>query len=514
MKIKHITISSCKRIILPTIFGMVLSMSCHAQLGSLQNKKVLQMPVEYIEPSGIVLPKNADKLPPSGPKNDWIVYSDRDNNPTYASPGGIEYRQINFMESFYVVEEKNEFLRLVKCKPGLVMNKARKLNVSKAEDYGWIKKDKLLLWKNALFNKQANLSLKALTVRNPEALKKGLEYDKKQFRLFKTPELKNYVDDEIELFEFLFIFKKEKDNYLVGAVKNLNPFTEKEKIGWISGDFIQVWQSRLCIEPNTNEKAVEERKNAQIKAYVFNSYEAANKLKTNKSVETGDIIWDKDSFNIKHPTDWWRFPVITKQDNDIYRIGVIVNIFDGRNHRLIPVKKYTKLERDYRGIKGHEESVYELFIDTAYVQNKPETLTEPLFDYLYLLTDVEVYNLIQNLEKFSEHDFQNYHDDFKSICRIIIQDRYGQDDRDINDKWKLNDLISVKSGLPNFEKKLSNVNLTKLINKKKTSDEDILQILTYLEDKLNKLKDIWGNPEHLFRSGNHTYYWIPLELIP
>src|ERR1700743_3716479 len=94
----------------------------------------------------------------------WIVFSDRDENYTYTAPGGsLVMKKIKFMEPFYVSKEQNGYLKLIKYQQGMVQG--RKLTNKKgAQSYGWVSKEKVLLWQSAFVTPQTGYPQKAIAI--------------------------------------------------------------------------------------------------------------------------------------------------------------------------------------------------------------------------------------------------------------------------------------------------------------------------------------------------------------
>ena len=51
----------------------------------------------------------------------WVVFSTRSSIDSYQNPGGkVKFKKINFLEAFYVIKEKGDYLRLVKYDPSII----------------------------------------------------------------------------------------------------------------------------------------------------------------------------------------------------------------------------------------------------------------------------------------------------------------------------------------------------------------------------------------------------------
>ena len=80
----------------------------------------------------------------------WIVYSDRANNKSYETPGGgIVKKNMRWKESFIAVEENDKYIHIFKDPdPSETLS-------DQAEDYGWVKKENMLLWAKPLHNSKS-----------------------------------------------------------------------------------------------------------------------------------------------------------------------------------------------------------------------------------------------------------------------------------------------------------------------------------------------------------------------
>ncbi len=323
------------------------------------------MPKDYIKPSGILEGGLLTKLSANGPKNDWIVYSDRADNPTYQSPGGAATgKKLQFMESFYVIGEKKGYVHLIKYNPTMVSGNARKVNKN-AEDYGWVEKNKLLLWRNSIINQQTDFAVKALTVHDISIL--DSKVTGKKLRFYNSPTLNPTLENEndVPLLEFLFVYKKEGDNYLVGVSQSL----PQSKVGaqnilkgWLSESFIEIWAQRLCIEPNYNKDAANERKGKGIKASLLSSDEAASSFRTNGNAPVNTILWDNDQYENKFPPNWKRLPILSRLDKTLYKTGVITDILDKNNDIALTIRERTEIEKAYSVIRDKRENINIMFV--------------------------------------------------------------------------------------------------------------------------------------------------------
>jgi len=193
----------------------------------------------------------------------WIVFSDRENNVTYQNPGGkIIFKQMSFMEAFFVIREKGEFLQLVKYDPQLVENNPRARiirNRKKAEYYGWVRRSNLLLTKQSSLDMATGFKNKAVTM-----IVDSLAITQHQI-IFDSDSILTFKDDamtvpnrKIPVHEILYILKSSADRkkYLVAGKTQLNPSeSETETLGWISTSIVKEVGQRLFVETESIQNA-------------------------------------------------------------------------------------------------------------------------------------------------------------------------------------------------------------------------------------------------------------------
>ena len=179
----------------------------------------------------------------------WVVYSDRADNPTYTRPAGeAQKKSLAFMEPCYVVSQKGDYLGLVKYTPELKLKNLRKIPADKAAFLGWVHKDQMLLWGNALKDSRTKFYIKAITAyRNEQAfssLPRHVGND--SILLFATPFQKKPVGKS--MMEDIFYIYKQSNNgkeYLVSSSSRIfADSAQSVKIGWISKDLIKIWGTR------------------------------------------------------------------------------------------------------------------------------------------------------------------------------------------------------------------------------------------------------------------------------
>ena len=300
-----------------------------------KTKKAIQRPFRYKNPveKMDISPSSEE---PSG--KTWIVFSDRENNKTYTGcdDGSSVKETLAFLDEFYIAEEKEvivrgkkeQWVKLMKDKEhGVLINQIFSDN---AKNYGWIKKDHLLLWSSCLVtNIISNINRKAMLLNSPDVLK-GKETEHKKVFFYKDPDLNFKTNTHRNLYEIFFVYKLTGKSALIGKKGFYSETEEQAKetiLGWVSKDRLSFWNHRVAIEPNHTPDAVAERKQKGIKAQIVNSIpDAVNLKKGGKSVKA---IWNKDSEEKRNIGKWIRFPVLECdecQGQEVIRVGTMGEI--------------------------------------------------------------------------------------------------------------------------------------------------------------------------------------------
>jgi len=180
-------------------------------------------------------------------KESWIVFSDRDNNISYQNPGGkVKFKDVNFLQPFFVIKEKGDYLCLVKYDSAIVDNTlfAGKIkDRKKAEYYGWMPKSMLLLTRHSVTdivtgfkNKQVSIITDTTSLNDPK-----LFFIQDSVRIFKNPNLSS-DNGKIPLYEILYTLKlsQDKNKTLVARKTIISPDSAQTDIlGWAPSSIIQ-----------------------------------------------------------------------------------------------------------------------------------------------------------------------------------------------------------------------------------------------------------------------------------
>lgn len=285
--------------------------------------------------------------------NFWIVYSDRNLNTTYQDPhGGKPKNEAQFMDPFIVIDEKGEYFHIVKATPevraAILLDKKRLVPVD-AVDFGWIEKKKMLLWENCLVTEPQKIARKALSVITDDKVFDNIARyvgENNEIILYGHPDAdpKYQNGKSIRLAQFMFVYKEDRDCYLVGKNMAFN-YGDRDNslLGWVPKTVVKEWSTRICYEPNWDGTAAEDRMSRQIKASLFATPADAVAFYDNGQYTT-TAEWNDDTYTTRMSVNEKRFPVLDVNE-DIFETGFVTDIFDEKGKTVLDAKKYAATEK-------------------------------------------------------------------------------------------------------------------------------------------------------------------------
>ncbi|RYZ22343.1 MAG: VWA domain-containing protein [Chitinophagaceae bacterium] len=307
-------------------------------------REIRKVPKKYIEePDGVVLTSATatdEKLP-------WVVCSDRTNNKTYKTWTGEEtYKTMEFMEKFYVTDEKDDYVHIYKYDPLQREPTGYKLKQG-AVDYGWAPKARLLLWMKGLMTPR-RIAEKALPILTGITYKNKEEYarNSKHLKLFKTPDLSVESEKGINMFQFLFVYKRDEKSKTLLVGKGDRTFSDRvehDVLGWIDERIAVPWGDRVCLDFNNGDGAVEERRQKGIKASLLATPEDAKEWQDGKSVAA---VWDNDPYDRKRNSIEKRWPILGPVKDGIYKTGCVTDILDETGKEVMTEEQSANIKKE------------------------------------------------------------------------------------------------------------------------------------------------------------------------
>ncbi len=267
----------------------------------------------------------------------WIVYADRDDAYTLKDLKKKEkFKELTFKDWFYVVEEKDKYVHIAKAS----QSNQDGQKITNAEDFGWIEKNKMLLWSTGLLDFDTQINKKAFLLNKARDIKAILKQEKKEdVAIYTSPIAKNTIGNK-SIYEFYFVMKEEGNYVLLSKNVTINSRTIQENlIGWVRKSKLVFWDTRIALEPNFSEAAFEERRNnADFRLRAYGTQNNADQhAKSGKAVNAvDDVIWQDDPV-IRSRTDLartnpnrWpgavvRLPMLNTFEN-YYRTGLVGDI--------------------------------------------------------------------------------------------------------------------------------------------------------------------------------------------
>ncbi|OKS87549.1 type VI secretion system protein TssR domain-containing protein [Mucilaginibacter polytrichastri] len=332
---------------------LFITLAANAQSPVSISKKVATLPAAFEKPNNktnVYDDGKSTSLP-------WIVFSDRDENYTYTSPGGsLVMKKIKFMEPFYVSEARNGYLKLIKYQAGMVQG--RKLtNKKAAQSYGWINKDKVLLWQSAYVNAQSGYPEKAIAIVSGKGplINPRVYYDKKDsLYVYTSPEME-HKKTKVALNQLLYIFKKSPDGktVLIGSEGQLIADSAAYSIyGWVPSDAVHSWGERLYIGSAKSGYDAEDSAAVVINRSIqFNGPTTAFVF---------DPLMDFDQ-PLLRSLPVTSYPTDSNATGNL-KVGVATDVYDKSQNSIINIKGGHLTYKDYLSIRRNIHKINVIFV--------------------------------------------------------------------------------------------------------------------------------------------------------
>jgi len=290
-------------------------------------KKVLEMPITMASPIDQSLEEYNKIYQYRIDERPWVVYSDRAKNKTESG------ETLDFMQDVLVVDETETKIYIVDAiREGLKIKEITK-------EYGWIEKNKMLLWGNSLSDPVTKIDRKGFLLNEKESVQRIIkdENNKDRVRIFNTPDAGN--DDELEkkrIYEFFFVFKKVPSPsssidsmFLLSKNVTISTNTKSDIIGWVQSDRVSEWNTRIALEPNFDQAAYSERKNdvSNKQVIAFSLADYAVQYADNGNIQRDEIIWENDPIKLTEDK-------LATSDKKRFKGGVVRFPMLDKNERL------------------------------------------------------------------------------------------------------------------------------------------------------------------------------------
>jgi len=331
-------------------------------------------PKMYDQPTGEINKKSAERSKTG--TGIWVVFSDREENKTYLDKNCTKpFSSINFMTPLIVADETDNEIRVVEYDPSNIpfVENGKKLTFkAPAEDKGWIKKSKLLLWQSTLMDDTTRYSIKAVAVKKIESSASGIKNVIKKGSILDVYDApmqdKKYENDkDSKLFEYLFVLKEDKESKMVLLSRKFRTNASNSKqdvLGWVPEKQIHKWDNALCLRINFDQSAIDERKERKIDIKFFRKPEEAKSYKSGSNPESLPFFYNDPGKEEKDNPYYYGFPIIgnNKSESVIFKTGYVTNTVDVNGNKIFSANTQARYNELYEDAKKAKESVNIVFV--------------------------------------------------------------------------------------------------------------------------------------------------------
>ena len=363
----------------------------------------------------------------------WTVYSDRCDNPAYASSStsSAVVRRLAFGEKFFVAQVSNGMLLLFSDK--YAQDKYPKFNKT-AKVVGWVPVENLILYEECP-KTQSQIYLKGLVVYDPT---KSKEKDSINPRYRLSPDGSKLAPKAAKDLDILFIMKKVStysgNYYLLSNSMNCHN-SQSTLLGWLPEEYVTEWTQRLVLEPTHSSTAV--REYAAIGKKPSVSVKESDAENYWRSGALSAPIWVYSDFSTKRQYAYeMRLPILDKTTNeDIYQIAVMNNL--ATKGKSVPDKAL--LEAELEKLRANQSKINVIFVIDAtnsmekYYKSVVDALTDVMHRDYFKDANIKVGCVLYR--DYKDHaakgiEYQKCTDDVKSISSYLSQVKVGSIDID------------------------------------------------------------------------------------
>lgn len=489
--------------------------------------KVMELPQKYKIPfENVSLYANAQSIPGVI----WQVYSDREHNPTYKDPGGNEkYKEVSFLQKFFIIAENREYVHII-----------TESNIEQTgvlfEDFGWIKKENLLLWNHCVVTLEKSENKQIIIVNTPD-----------HYRLTPLEEMAAHSVapvlsapiagatklTEVALYNSYFVYKQTPEAVLIGTDLRFTTNGENVKeivLGWVSKSRLANWNYKVFLEPNVEKEAMKEIKG--ISKFLFHDKVSAGIYKRKKIVQAEYILWSNEGDSKRMPGNIYRFPVI-EEKNGIYKVGCLgeVTFWKNEKGKVDQLKKeeasivspFTleivdflwQLDSTQAKLKWAYENSYQMF-EEAYTIRDVEATTHPLFLLATVKDGYELTELSEHINYLNTVIASSKKNRDKLVmgyCNILKN--FKEADEEELKKMSMNEVNELMYGVSAsyFPAKITLGDLLNETLVNKDVYDGFTSKLGVIQKEYSRMLNE-DEYEFSFTSNNKKYYWINEELIP
>lgn len=271
---------------------------------------VLLSSVVLRESDAMKLERSSDFGQNKPPRNKtfWVVYSDRDENVTYTTPGGdAKFSSLNLNDRLRIAQIKNGYA-LVYTEPQADI--AYPMISQFAECKGWISMKRLLLWHSCPANEK-DIYHKALLCVNLDEVA-GVETGK----LYRNPANKRKSEFLTTNMDFYFVMKREGELALLARNHTLDGRSDNVLLGWVTTQSYVEWNQRSCLEPTWEKRDAEYFADEGVVIDIYDM--TKDKCVTQIPFKRKEATGGNDPHLYRMNKDQLRFPILDGSTEDQY----------------------------------------------------------------------------------------------------------------------------------------------------------------------------------------------------
>ena len=358
-----------------------------------QGEKIMFMPIKYVLPS-----PDMDLLPDQFYSNQpWRVYADRNNIQVYKDEflSQRKIASLNFLDDFFVWQEKENTVRLVEAKDKTKSIYSGKTFNDNAVEVGWVLKEKLILWDRVL--KESNLTAKAIV---NTATNTNLINPDKPYRIF------NNKDSTLQVYNILK-FEKNDNSALLSSSDLMNESLTEEDVFWIPKKSLYILKTRNGFVPDW--KLVRQGQNVEI----FNSqFSAERNISSQVIWRTKNVLPYVGFLEIKEnnqPGKIYQFvgnsPGMgyVNESNKIFKRSILVDVYE---YTLL--QKFAKILGETSSIEELEESLNVFFKNHGVDKSEGKTISELLTSITGIEFHTDVQTTNRSINSISTSEYYTY----------------------------------------------------------------------------------------------------------
>ena len=334
------------------------------------SQQILNLPIKWQRPGWF---KTTDTT--SNTNKVWVVFSDRNNNPTYDNSRSKTVKKtMSYMDQFYVTAVEGSYLHIYK--DAIEAEKYKQLGPNN-EDFGWVKLDQMLPNQSCYINNEG-VSMKAILL-NTTASAKGEtkdidEKDFKKVRFYSDPQLTQKLEYECDIYQIFYIYKPYPafapyKSILLGTKPKFAAYEKDNIVGWVDYNRLTIWNHRVAVIPNAQQDACKERAAKSTYATLFGTKESAQKFGQGQpwdemdAIWTADSCWQQEKFSPYIP----RYPVVwnNKEINEhdgVMKIGIIGDVTSQSTKSAINKTSMAEVSKDYNEKRLKSRRINILFV--------------------------------------------------------------------------------------------------------------------------------------------------------